>query len=204
MLACMHRAHAGQWGVGLHGAARGPARPSTAVPGQASPHLAVLALLVLSPASASRCRQPLLPCPEPACHALPCAHPGPGPCCACVYPACTAGRLLEEGSLYSQYLLETLKDSFPTSDVCYPTVSLAEGAAWVAWAAAKAKAPAAPAAGPVGEAAEGEGEGSADPAGAAVVAAAEAAGAAAAASTAADTTSTQAQAAQLPGPVTEP
>ena len=45
--------------------------------------------------------------------------------------ACTGG-LLAEGSLYTQYLLEVLKEACPAAELAYPAVEPAEAAAWLA------------------------------------------------------------------------
>lgn len=50
-----------------------------------------------------------------------------------------AGGLLTEGCLYTQYLLEVLKEAVPGADICYPAVDPAEAAAWLAYAPARAK-----------------------------------------------------------------
>lgn len=50
-----------------------------------------------------------------------------------------AGGLLSEGCLYTQYLLEVLKEACPSADICYPAVEPAEAAAWLAFNAARNK-----------------------------------------------------------------
>lgn len=43
-----------------------------------------------------------------------------------------AGSMLVEGTLYTQYLLEVLKEGLPTADIVYPRCDQAEAAAWLA------------------------------------------------------------------------
>lgn len=50
-----------------------------------------------------------------------------------------AGGLLTEGCLYTQYLLEVLKENIPTADICYPAVEPAEAATWLAYNYTKTK-----------------------------------------------------------------
>eukprot|EP00877_Chromochloris_zofingiensis_P013812 jgi/Chrzof1/8685/Cz03g20140.t1 len=44
-----------------------------------------------------------------------------------------AGRMLEEGSLYAQFLIEVIRDQIPGAEVVYPTMEPAEAAALLAY-----------------------------------------------------------------------
>lgn len=55
---------------------------------------------------------------------------GPAPPCPLV--CASPGSMLVEGTLYTQYLLEVLKEGLPTADIVYPRCDQAEAAAWLA------------------------------------------------------------------------
>mmetsp|Transcript_19064 Transcript_19064/g.41089 ORF Transcript_19064/g.41089 Transcript_19064/m.41089 type:complete len:320 (-) Transcript_19064:1924-2883(-) len=55
------------------------------------------------------------------------------------FPLVLAGGLLTEGCLYTQYMLEVLKEAIPTASVSYPAVEPAEAAAWLAYNQARVR-----------------------------------------------------------------